>query len=113
MSHQVEPAEAAELHHHPTPRKYVTIAVILALITAVEVGIYYVESIHVVLVPSLITFAFLKFFLVATWFMHLRFDSKLFRRLFVTGLVLALIVFTIVLVTFFTHLGGPTPDVAG
>jgi hypothetical protein len=34
------------------------------------------------------------------WFMHLRFDSRMFRRLFTTGIVLALIVYTIVLTTF-------------
>ncbi|CAN5533981.1 hypothetical protein BH24ACT26_BH24ACT26_22430 [soil metagenome] len=113
MSHQVEPAEAAELHTHPTPRNYVNIAIVLAVITAAEVAIYYVEALESILVPVLILFAFLKFFLVVSWFMHLRFDSKLFRRLFVTGLILAGLVFAVVLVTFFTHLGGPTPDVAG
>jgi cytochrome c oxidase subunit 4 len=113
MSHQVEPAEAAELGHHPGPRQYVFIAIVLAVITAAEVGIYYVEAIEGLLVPMLILFALLKFFLVASWFMHLRFDSKLFRRLFVTGLVLAGLVFAVVLVTFFTHLGGATPTVSG
>jgi cytochrome c oxidase subunit 4 len=38
--------------------------------------------------------------MVVLWFMHLRFDSRLFRRLFVTGIVLALFVYTIVLTTF-------------
>ena len=113
MSHQVEPSEAAELHTHPTPRRYVTIAVILAVITAAEVAIYYVEAIESLLVPMLILFAFLKFFLVASWFMHLRFDSRLFRRLFVTGLVLAGVVFAVVLVTLFFSLGGPAPNPAG
>ena len=113
MSHQVEPAEAAELSHHPGPRQYVVIAVVLAVITAAEVSIYYIESVEAVLVPMLVVFAFLKFFLVVSWFMHLRFDSRLFLRLFVTGLVLAGVVFAVVLVTFFTHLGGPTPNVSG
>jgi len=113
MSQQVEPVEEAELVQHPTPRKYVTIAVVLAVITLGEVAIYYVEAIRSLLVPALIVFAFLKFLLVASWFMHLRFDSKLFRRLFITGLVLALLVFAVVLVTFFTGLGGVTPTVEG
>jgi cytochrome c oxidase subunit 4 len=113
MSHQVEPAEAAELGHHPRPRQYVTIAVVLAVITAAEVAIYYVEQIESFLVPALILFAFIKFFLVVSWFMHLRFDSRLFLRLFVTGLVLAGVVFAVVLVTFFTHLGGATPNISG
>ena len=113
MSHHVEPAEAEELGHHPGPRQYITIAVVLAVITALEVAIYYVEMVDALLVPMLIVFAFLKFFLVVSWFMHLRFDSKLFRRLFVTGLVLAAAVFAVVLWNFFTHLGGATPNVTG
>ena len=39
----------------------------------------------------------IKFTLVVAWFMHLRFDNKLFMTLFVTGLFTALIVFTVVL----------------
>ena len=113
MSHQVEPAETAELGHHPGPRQYVVIAIVLAVITAAEVAVYYIESVDQLLVPVLIVFAFVKFFLVVSWFMHLRFDSRLFLRLFVTGLVLAGVVFAVVLVTFFTHLGGPTPNVTG
>jgi len=38
-----------------------------------------------------------KFSLVALFFMHLRFDSKLCRRLFVTGIILAIIVYAIAL----------------
>ena len=38
-----------------------------------------------------------KFALVALYFMHLRFDSKLFRRLFVTGIILAIAVYIIAL----------------
>jgi cytochrome c oxidase subunit IV len=113
VSHQVEPGEAAELGHHPTPRQYVWIAVVLAVITAAEVAIYYVELVEGLLIPLLIVFALLKFFLVVSWFMHLRFDSKLFRRLFVAGLVLAAFVFAVVLVTFFTGLDGATPGVRG
>ena len=111
---RVEPGEEAELAVHPGPRKYVGVAVILAIITLGEVAIYYVESLSGILVPLLIAFAFVKFLLVVSWFMHLRFDSRVFRRLFVTGLVLALAVFAVVLATFFfASLNGPTPTVTG
>jgi cytochrome c oxidase subunit IV len=100
--------ENVELHDHPTPRKYVWIAIILAIVTALEVAIYYVPALEGVLVPSLIGFALIKFIMVALYFMHLKFDSRLFRRFFVTGIVLALIIFTVVLVTFFT-----TPETGG
>ena len=107
-----EPAEQEELVHHPGPRQYVKIGIILAVVTAAEVAIYYVESLRDFLVALLIVFAVIKFFLVVTWFMHLRFDSALFRRLFVAGLVLALLVFAVVLVTFFAR-GGAAPVVTG
>jgi cytochrome c oxidase subunit 4 len=106
-----QPREELELEHHPQPRQYVRIGIILAIVTAFEVAIYYIESLRDVLVPMLLAFAFIKFFLVATWFMHLRFDSKLFRRLFVAGLLLALAVFGFVMWMFFSR-GGPTPDIS-
>ena len=110
VDQHVEPAEAAELHSHPGPRQYVMVAIILAIVTAAEVAIYYVEALEGVLIPFLIAFSLIKFALVALWFMHLRFDSRLFRRLFVTGLVLAFAIFGIVLWFFFTH-GGAAPNV--
>jgi cytochrome c oxidase subunit 4 len=108
LEHTVEPAEAEELSHHPQPKQYVMVALILAVVTAAEVAIYYVSALEDLLVPLLIAFSLIKFILVALWFMHLRFDSKLFRRLFVTGVLLAGAIFTIVLVFFATH-GGPAP----
>lgn len=107
----VEPAEADELHAHPGPRQYVMVAIVLAVVTAAEVAIYYVSALESVLIPFLLAFSFVKFVLVVLWFMHLRFDSKLFARLFVTGIVLALFIFGIVLWFFFTH-GGAAPNVS-
>ena len=80
---------------HPTPRQYVQIGVVLAFVTALEVGLYYLNLPRGVLVPNLLALAFIKFALVALWFMHLKFDSHLYRRLFIFGLVLALIVFSV------------------
>ncbi len=87
-------------HAHPTEAKYIKIALFLAFITAIEVLVYYIESIEDYLVAILITLSLVKFVIVVGYFMHLRFDSRLFRRLFVLGLVLALFVYTIVLTTF-------------
>lgn len=105
------PREEHELHDHPSPRKYVWIAIILAIVTALEVGIYYVPALESLLVPSLIVFAVIKFIMVALYFMHLKFDSKIFRRFFITGIVLAFAVFTVVLLTFF--LGPEAPGITG
>lgn len=86
--------------HHPKEKEYIKIAVILAIVTAAEVGVYYVPSLRSLLVPILLSMAVVKFAMVAMWFMHLKFDSKTFRRFFVLGIVLALAVFGIVLWTF-------------
>ncbi len=101
--------EQEELEHHPGPRKYVGVAVILAIVTAIEVAIYYIPALFDVIVPLLLAFALIKFIMVALFFMHLKFDSRVFRRFFVIGILLALAIFGIVLWIFFA-LGGPAPS---
>jgi cytochrome c oxidase subunit 4 len=98
------PPETADAHgelaSHPGPAQYVKVAIVLAIATGLEVGLYYLSLPTGVLVSLLLFFAVIKFSLVALWFMHLRFDSRLFRRLFITGIYLATTVYLIVLVTF-------------
>ena len=91
-----------EGHAHPSDWAYVKIAVVLASITAVEVFTYFrtVLDWGAFLVPSLIFMMIVKFYLVTTWFMHLRFDSKLFGRLFSAGLTLAVGVYVATLAAF-------------
>jgi cytochrome c oxidase subunit 4 len=101
-------AEHLEEHGHPTPRKYVGVAIVLGILTAIEVAISYIDSLRSILVWVLLVLALVKFELVAAWFMHLRFDNAIFRRLFITGIVTALVVFGVVLTYFFSH-GGPSP----
>ena len=86
---------------HPGPRQYVVVAVVLAVLTAIEVALFYMDFVpQTVVVTSLIVLMIVKFALVALWFMHLRFDSRIYRRLFITGIILAISVFLIVLLTF-------------
>jgi caa(3)-type oxidase subunit IV len=73
---------------HPTPATYVTIAIILAVITLVEVAAVFVEALGAVLIPILLVLSATKFAIVAMYFMHLKFDSKLFSGLFVGGILL-------------------------
>ena len=94
------PEEGGTTHEHPSELEYIKVALVLALITLAEVGVYYVESLEGLLVPILIVFSTIKFAMVVLWFMHLRFDSRLFRRLFATGIALAFFCFLIVLSTF-------------
>jgi cytochrome c oxidase subunit 4 len=98
--------EEPELAAHPGPRQYVSVAVVLAIATALEVGLYYLDLPHALFATLLLFFAVVKFSLVALWFMHLRFDSRIFRRLFVTGIILAMAVYLIVL-TIFGALNAP------
>ena len=73
---------------HPTPATYVAIAAILAVITLVEVAIVFMEALGSVLIPLLLALSATKFAMVAMFFMHLRFDNRLFSALFVGGMLL-------------------------
>ena len=87
---------------HPEPRQYVLIAVVLVVITGIEVATSYLEGDvnSNVLIAALGIMAAVKFFLVVAWFMHLRTDSKIFRRFFLLGLIAAPILYTVVLLMF-------------
>ena len=97
-THEAVVEEATE-HAHPGDAEYVKIALILALLTALEVSTYFIDF-GVLMVPTLIVLMVVKFAMVALWFMHLRFDSRLFRRVFVFGLGLAVTVYIAALATF-------------
>ena len=79
-------------HAHPKAKEYLGIAVILTVITAVEVAIFYIPAMKPVLVPSLLVLSALKFALVVMFYMHLKFDHQLFSWLFVVPMVLAALV---------------------
>lgn len=80
---------AHDTHAHPGPWKYVGIGIVLTVITAVEVAIFYVPALAGVLVPSLLLLSLVKFVLVVMFYMHLKFDSKVFTTVFVAPLTLA------------------------
>lgn len=87
-------------HAHPGPGEYIRIAVILGLITAVEVAIYYFDLNTYTLIGSLLILSAAKFALVAAFFMHLKFDSKVFSTFFAGGIVMAVAAFIAVLAMF-------------
>jgi cytochrome c oxidase subunit IV len=97
------PAGSARPSHagrHPSPKEYIRIAVILGVITAAEVAIYYIEGVQEFLVPLLFLFSFIKFALVVLWFMHLKFDDRLYARFFLMGLAGAVTLYLVVLLIF-------------
>jgi cytochrome c oxidase subunit 4 len=85
---------------HPSPKEYVRIAVVLGVITAMEVGIYYAAIARALLIPLLLIFAAIKFVLVVLWYMHLRFDSRTYARFFMIGVAGAVTLYLVVLLTF-------------
>jgi cytochrome c oxidase subunit 4 len=81
-------ADAHEaVHPHPTAKKYLGIAIVLTIITVIEVAIFYVPALHPVLPPVLLSLSALKFALVALFYMHLKFDNRLFSWVFVVPMV--------------------------
>lgn len=81
---------------HPSAWEYIQIGAILAGITIGEVTIYYTDIAHSLLVTVIVVLGVLKFSLVVLWFMHLKFDNRLFSTLFLMGLIAAMAVFAVV-----------------
>ena len=79
------PANPME-HAHPGARQYITIAAILGIITALEVAVYYAGPLRPILPPTLIALSALKFAMVVMFYMHLKFDHRIFTALFLFGL---------------------------
>ena len=88
MEQQSTHREAA----HPTPLTYIKVAVILAVITAVEVAIFYIDALEPAFLPIFLILSAVKFAIVVLFYMHLKFDARLFSRFFVAGLLLAAVV---------------------
>jgi cytochrome c oxidase subunit 4 len=95
------PMLPGEVRPHPTPQRYVMIAAILVVVTAAEIGLYYLQGDvpDGLIIVFLLMFAVIKFALVASWYMHLRTDKPIFRRFFVLGVVAAISLYLIVLTT--------------
>lgn len=103
-------AEHAGVHetdeHHPQPADYVKIAIVLAILTALEIAASYID-VGPLFLPLLLGLMAIKFFLVAAFFMHLRYDTRLYTRFIATGLILAVSLYAVVLVI---HYSQPVLD---
>jgi cytochrome c oxidase subunit IV len=87
-SHTVDQPHPVE-HPHPTAGTYIRVAVILTILTVIEVGVFYVPAFHPVLAPVLLSLSAVKFAIVVMFYMHLKMDSKFFTLLFGGPLLLA------------------------
>jgi cytochrome c oxidase subunit 4 len=85
--------------HGLTDAGYIKIALILAALTALEVSTYYVDF-GPLFMPTLMILMVVKFVMVVSYFMHLKFDNKLFSLMFYIGLFLALACYFAMLATF-------------
>jgi cytochrome c oxidase subunit 4 len=82
MNHSTQP--------HTSNKTYVLVAAVLAMITAVEVMVFYIDALRPVIVPILISLSAAKFVLVVSFFMHLKYDGKILRGLFAGPLLVAI-----------------------
>jgi len=88
---------AHDRHSHPGPKQYVIIGLILTLMTVVEILAYYAEEDWGILnagmaaaVIAILSAA--KFITVVMYYMHLKFDSKIFTGIFIFPAALAILV---------------------
>jgi cytochrome c oxidase subunit 4 len=107
MAHEPESTHAdhvsmGEVHEHPTWKQYKWVALILTLITIVEVWVYYIPSFVAskLFIPSLLIMSAVKFAIVVMFYMHLKYDHKLFRALFTGPLIIAIITILVLLLLF-------------
>ncbi len=91
--------QAGEHAEHPPDSTYIWVAVVLAVLTALEVATYFVD-VGDVAVPALLLLMAVKFSIVAMFFMHLRYDTPMLSRVFVFGLILAVSVYIATLAAF-------------
>jgi cytochrome c oxidase subunit IV len=87
-----------ETRHKP---RYGMVLLALIVLTGIEVGVSYLPE--GVKLPILIVMAVAKAALVVLWFMHLKFDARLYAVIFVVGILFIIpeIIFLIV--------GNPLP----
>lgn len=80
---------AAAPESHAAVGTYVRVALILTVVTALEVGVIYIRFLTPIIVPLLLVMASAKFILVVMFFMHLRYDPRPLTSLFVGPLIIA------------------------
>jgi cytochrome c oxidase subunit IV len=98
---------AAKEHGHPKERVYVMVALWLGLITGAEIAISYIKMPDPAKIAALLILSVIKFTAVVGYFMHLKFDNPALRKPFITGIILAGTVYTIVLLAFTLHSNVP------
>jgi cytochrome c oxidase subunit 4 len=93
--------------NYPREVEYVLVAIALALITGLEIATYAAPGFplwnwgeKLGPVSFLLLLMAVKFWTVAYFFMHLKFDKPLLTRVFYAGLILAVLVYVAILTMF-------------
>ena len=99
--HQRTPqAAAAHAEYHPSGREYLRVGLILVVLTCIEVFLSYSGLAGAKLIALLLSATLIKFLLVVGYFMHLKFDSGRFSRMFALGAIGAFTLYAVVLLIF-------------
>jgi cytochrome c oxidase subunit 4 len=98
-------AHSDHVHEHPTWKQYKWVALWLFIITVAEVWAYYIPALvqSRAFVPAILVMMAVKFTVVVMFYMHLKYDHKLFRALFTGPLIIAGVTL-IALMFLFNHL---------
>ena len=96
-----------EQGHHPSTKQYVLVAIILFAITIVEFFIIFPDKdlIGTAKIPVLVFLSAIKFAIVIMFYMHLKYDHRMFTMFFLAGLSLAFAA-GIAVLAMFAALGG-------
>ncbi len=94
-----------ERHNEHSPRFYVMVGVILAIITIAEVAVTLVGLPHELVIPLLMIMMIIKGAGVIMFFMHLRGDAGILQFVFIVPFVFATIMVLMFMVLFSEHVG--------
>lgn len=88
-THSEHGQTASHGEDHGSAAVYVWIGIILAVVTGIEVAIFYIEALDAIEVPVLIVLSTAKVVLVVMYFMHLKIEPRFLTGVFISGVVLA------------------------
>jgi cytochrome c oxidase subunit 4 len=81
---EIGPENAPESLPKSQARPYLAVFIALAVLTLLELGVTYLDLPRI---PLLVPLALIKASLVAMFYMHLKYDRKIFSMMFVFGLI--------------------------
>lgn len=94
------PVEAGHEDEHASRGTYWLVALVLAIITLLEVAVFYLPFLAGILAPVLIVLSAAKFTLVVMFFMHLKYDKPILTGVFLGGLLVATVIVLALMILF-------------